>query len=88
MLCFSRCSGSPVTSSPPPDSQPEPQRPAGFLRVMGAVFWSFFGIRRKAAGERDAGTIKPVHVIVAGILGAAIFVAVLVTLVHFITRAH
>jgi hypothetical protein len=55
---------------------------------MGAVFWSFLGIRRKASGDRDAGTIKPVHVIIAGVLGAAIFVAVLVTLVHFITRAH
>jgi hypothetical protein len=77
-----------VPFSPPPDSQRQPPRPAGFLRVMGAVFWSFLGIRRKAAGERDEGSIKPVHVIVAGILGAAIFVAVLVTLVHFITRAH
>ncbi|TMG82156.1 MAG: DUF2970 domain-containing protein [Betaproteobacteria bacterium] len=55
---------------------------------MGAVFWSFLGIRRKASGDRDVGTIKPAHVIVAGLFGAAIFVAVLVTLVHFITRAH
>jgi hypothetical protein len=77
-----------VPSSRPPDPQPEPARPAGFLRVMGAVFWSFFGIRRKASGERDAGTIKPVHVVVAGILGAAILVAVLVLIVSVITRGH
>jgi hypothetical protein len=31
-------------------------------------------------------TIKPVHVIVAGLIGAAIFVGVLLALVSFITR--
>jgi len=61
-------------------------RAAGFLRVMGAVFASFFGVRKRAAGERDIGTIKAVHVIVAGVLGAAILVAILATLVHFITH--
>jgi hypothetical protein len=79
---------------PDPAMPQSPQRPpganrsAGFLQIIGAVFWSFFGIRRKAAGERDMGTIKPHHVVIAGVLGAAIFVAVLIVLVHFITRAH
>ncbi len=59
---------------------------AGFLRVLAAVFSSFLGIRRKAAGEHDMVTIKPVHVIVAGLLGAAIFIAILVALVTMITR--
>jgi hypothetical protein len=53
---------------------------------MGAVFFSFLGIRRKASGERDMVTIKPVHVIIAGLLGAAIFVAALIVLVTMITR--
>jgi hypothetical protein len=59
---------------------------AGFLQVMGAVFASFFGVRKRASGERDIGTIKPVHVIVAGILGAAVLVTLIATLVHFVTR--
>jgi len=59
---------------------------AGFLQVMGAVFASFFGVRKRSSGERDVGSIRPVHVIVAGVLGAAILVAVVATLVHFITR--
>lgn len=76
---------------PDPASQPSPQetpgtRQAGFLQVVGAVFWSFFGIRRKAAGERDMVTIKLGHVVVAGVLGAAVFVGVLIVLVRFITR--
>jgi hypothetical protein len=31
-------------------------------------------------------TIKPLHVVVAGLLGAAIFVSVLIALVTFVTR--
>jgi len=74
-----------VSPDPPPADRPEP-REAGFLQVLGAVFSSFFGVRKKAAGERDMVSIRPVHVIVAGVLGAAILVATLVTLVSFITR--
>jgi len=65
---------------------PKDRPPAGFLQVMGAVFASFFGVRKRASGERDVGSIRPVHVIVAGLLGAAILVAVIATLVHFVTR--
>ena len=54
---------------------------------MGAVFASFFGVRKRSSGERDVGSIKPVHAIAAGVLGAAVLVAVIATLVHFITRA-
>jgi hypothetical protein len=72
-------------SHTPPDPETRPH--AGFLQVAGAVFWSFFGIRKKAAGERDVVSIKPLHVIIAGILGAAILVALVLTLVHFIVRA-
>lgn len=55
------------------------------LQVAKAVFWSFFGIRRRAEYEKDAISLTPVQVIVAGIIGAIIFVLSLVTLVHFIT---
>jgi hypothetical protein len=75
-----------VPADRPPADGPEP-RQAGFLQVLGAVFWSFFGVRKKAAGERDAVSIKPVHVIAAGVLGAALLVGLVATLVHFVTRA-
>ena len=66
----------------------EAQKPvkATPLQVAKAVFWSFFGIRRRAEYEKDAVTLTPAQVIVAGIIGAIIFVLSLVTLVHFITR--
>ena len=70
-----------------PNERDPSQRPsAGFLQVMGAVFASFFGVRKRASGERDVGSIKPLHVVLAGILGAAILVAAIATLVHFIAR--
>ncbi len=56
------------------------------LQVVKAVFWSFFGIRRRADYEKDAVVLKPVQVIVAGIIGAILLVLSLVTLVHFIIR--
>jgi uncharacterized membrane protein YdcZ (DUF606 family) len=70
----------------PPPVGPDPPR-ASFLRVLGAVFASFLGIRKKAAGERDAMSIKPWHFIVAGLLGAAILATAVLTLVRLITHA-
>jgi hypothetical protein len=60
-------------------------RKAGPLDVAKAVFWSFFGIRKRAAHEKDAVTLKPAQVIVAGVIGAIILILSLVTLVSFIT---
>ena len=66
-----------------PDQKP---RRASPLDVAKAVFWSFLGIRKRSAHEKDAVTITPVQAIVAGIIGAVIFVLSLVVLVQFITR--
>jgi hypothetical protein len=73
-----------------PDKQPrapgnDKPRKAGLLDIAKAVFWSFLGIRKRAAHERDAVTIKPIQVIIAGIIGAVILVLSIVTLVRFIT---
>jgi len=54
------------------------------LRVFRTVFWSFFGVRRRADNQADLADITPVQVIIAGIIGAAIFVATLILLVRFI----
>jgi hypothetical protein len=75
-----------VPPVPPPPEPPPGPRAAGFVQVLGAVFWSFLGIRRRAAGERDMGTIKPLHVIVAALLAAAALVGAVLLLVAAITR--
>ncbi len=57
------------------------KRQASFLATIKAVLWSFLGIRKKSAYEQDAAQLNPVHVIIAGLIGAAIFISILVFIV-------
>ena len=50
---------------------------------MKAVAWGFFGVRTGAGYREDSARLNPVHVIVAGLLAAAIFVTVLVLIVRW-----
>jgi hypothetical protein len=59
-------------------------RKGSFLQTARAVGWSFFGVRRSADHAQDVQKLNPVHVIIAGLLGAALFVAVLVLLVRYV----
>jgi hypothetical protein len=63
-----------------------PSRRPGFARAFVAVFWSFFGVRKGKEYDKDIASITPGQVIVAGLVSAAAFVALLVTVVYFVTR--
>ena len=54
----------------------------GFLKLVKAVFWSFFGVRRRADLENDAAQLKPLHLIAAGVIGAVVFIVVLLLVVR------
>jgi hypothetical protein len=71
---------------PPSDTPPPEPRDATLLQVVGAVFWSFFGVRKGTAMSRDTVTIKPLHVIIVGVLLAAVLVFVLLGIVRIIIR--
>ncbi len=60
------------------------RRPASFAQTARAVFWSFFGVRKRANYEDDAAKLNPVHVIVMGIAGAALFIVVLLSIIKFV----
>lgn len=62
---------------------PAPGR-AGFAQTVKAVLWSFFGVRKRTHYERDAQTLNPVHVLVAGVLAAALFVLLLLAIIKFV----
>jgi hypothetical protein len=62
-------------------------RKGSFMRTMKAVAWSFFGVRKSSDYERDIHQLNPVHVIIAGVAGAALFVVALIVLVKFIIRS-
>lgn len=57
------------------------QRKASFGATMKAVLWSFFGVRKKSDYEKDAEQLNPVHVIIAGVIGALIFIVTLLLIV-------
>ena len=58
------------------------QRRMSFGATMKAVFWSFFGVRKRQDYEKDAVQLNPVYVIIAGLIGAALFIAVLIFIVR------
>ncbi len=60
------------------------RRKGSFLQTMRAVFWSFFGVRKSSDYEKDVEHLNPVHVVIAGIIGALIFIGLLIALVHWV----
>ena len=60
------------------------QRKASFGATMKAVFWSFFGVRKRKDYDHDAANLNPIHVIVGGLLGAAIFIGILLFVVRMV----
>ena len=59
------------------------RRKVSFGATMKAVFWSFFGVRKGKDYASDSANLNPVHVIIAGLIGAALFIGVLVMVVRF-----
>lgn len=67
------------------NTDPSPaQRRGSLLQTLRAVGWSFFGVRRSADYEHDVQKLNPVHVVIAGIVGALVFIAALVLLVRWV----
>ena len=68
---------------PTPDPSPPPPK-AGLLQVVGAVFWSFFGVRKGRHMAADVSSIRPLHVILVGLALGVAFVVTLIVLVRVI----
>ena len=58
------------------------------LRALKMVLWAFLGIRRADSARADLASIKAWQVMVAGVVGAALFVAVIVILVRVIAAQN
>ena len=63
------------------------RRKASPLRTLLAVAWSFFGVRKSKDLERDVSELNPLHLVIAAILVAALFVAALVGLVNWVIKS-
>lgn len=55
---------------------------ASFPQVLLAVVSAFFGVRKRI--DHDAVRLKPLHVIVVGLIGAALFVLTLLLVVRMV----
>lgn len=65
----------------PPEREPAT---ATIWHALKAVFSAFFGVRR--AADHEAVRLRPVHVIIAALIGAAVFVLTLLAIVSLVTR--
>ncbi len=62
-----------------PDQPTPARRSRSFGATMKAIAWSFVGLRRKSDFDQDAdGGMNPVYVIVAALIGVAVFIGALV----------
>ena len=60
----------------------------GNLKAALAVFWSFFGVRKRRDYDADAQSLTPAQVIIAGLIGGVAFVLTMLLVVflamHFL----
>ena len=54
---------------------------SSFLKSMKAVLWAFLGVRKKAGLQDDVASLNFVHIIIAGVFGALVFMAILLLIV-------
>ena len=57
---------------------------SSFWRSLKMVAWSFFGIRKNSESHDETARVNPVHVVVAGIASAVVFVIGLILLVNWV----
>ena len=76
-----------MTTPVDPHEEPPTARKANFGQTFRAVAWSFLGIRRSSGLEEDVKKLNPIHVVIAAVLGVAVFVVFLIVVVHFVTAA-
>jgi len=51
------------------------------MQSMKAVMWGFLGVRKKSDLQEDVASLSFVHIIIAGVVGALIFMGVLLLIV-------
>jgi hypothetical protein len=55
-----------------------------FMQSMKAVMWGFLGVRKQSGLQEDVASLSFVHIIIAGVVGALIFMAILLLIVKVV----
>lgn len=59
------------------------QRKLNFFQTLKAIAWAMFGVRKGSGYEEDISKLNPVHLAIAGVVCAVIFVTGLVLIARF-----
>jgi hypothetical protein len=57
------------------------KKKSSFLQSMKAVMWAFLGVRKQSGLQEDVASLSFVHIIIAGVVGALIFMDILLLIV-------
>ncbi len=60
------------------DLQELSRRKLNFFQTLKAVSWGFFGVRKGKGYQQDISSLNPLHLILAGVIAAIVFVVGLV----------
>lgn len=60
------------------------KKKSSFLRSMVAVMWAFLGVRKKSDLQNDVASLSFFHIVIAGIVGALIFMSILLLIVKLV----
>jgi len=63
------------------------ERKLNFFQTLKAVAWGFFGVRRGQGYTEDIAKLNPVHLIIAGVLAAVLFVLLLIGIARWFIAA-
>jgi hypothetical protein len=60
------------------------KKKSSFMQSMKAVMWGFLGVRKQSGLQEDVASLSFVHIIIAGVVGALIFMATLLLIVKLV----
>jgi len=58
----------------------------GNLKAALAVFWSFFGVRKRRDYDADAKSLTPAQIIIAGLVGGVTFILTILLVVYLVLQ--
>ena len=67
------------------EQEQAPKLSPSLLRAFVMVAWSFLGIRKGAEHRQDLLTVKPLQIVIVGIICGLLFVSFLAFVVNFVT---
>ena len=57
------------------------------LQSIRAVLWAFLGVRKNSELQNDVASLSFIHIISAGLIGAIIFMAILLLIVKLVVAS-